>query len=76
VREHGGRAAVGGHDLHARRASRARQSGDRLGTASGVFPMRGISPDAGDADQRLQVGAGVGHGVVNGSTQLGHDERV
>jgi hypothetical protein len=58
VRHDGGGAAVGGDDRDVGRSRVARQVGDGLGAVPGVVGVPRIGPDAGDADESFEVGAG------------------
>jgi hypothetical protein len=67
----GGRAVVGRQYRDVGRAGPARQLGDGLGAAVGVVGVRGVGPDAGDADEAFEVGACPGQLLLDGGAQCG-----
>ena len=75
-REDGGRAALDRDDVDRCGACAPGQLGDGLGAAAGVVRVRGVGPDAGDADEALQVGAGAGELALDGGAQVGVDRGV
>ena len=71
VGEDGGRAAVGRDDRDVGRPGPPGQLGDGLGAAAGVVRVRGVGPDAGDADEAFEVGARPGQLPLDGGAQVG-----
>ena len=73
VRDHRRGAALGGDDPDVAAARVPRQRGDGLGAAPGVVGVRGVGPDARDADEAFEVGPrprqDVGHrgGEIDGA---------
>ena len=64
-------AALRGDDPHVLAARVPRQRGDGLGAAPGVVGVRGIGPDARDADEPFEVGPAPGSTSITAAARSG-----